>query len=78
MLMVVTTTLIFGGALVTALFAMAVTIGEGADRMLAVVSGRADAPFAPLATLVKAERRIEVRRWAGAPRVASVRWREAA
>lgn len=57
---------LFGGALAVAGYALLATVLPYADRIGAVLRG--DAPtarFEPLASLVQAERRIAVRRWAG-------------
>lgn len=69
--------MVFGGALSLVAYTMLTTIGSDLGRMADVLFGRQNCRFEPLATLVRAERRIAVRRWSTAsPR--AVRWREAA
>ena len=71
--------LVFGGALALSAFVLATTIGSSFDRIVDALSGRAQPRFEPLAALVRAERRIAVRRWAAvAPGRPMLRTREAA
>lgn len=72
--------LVFGGAMLAVGYALVATIMPQADRIVAVLRGQAAGPrFEPLSTLVRAERRIAVRRWAaGATMAPSYRSREAA
>ena len=71
--------LVFGGALATAIYAIAATIGPRFGQIADVLYGRRQPRFQPLATLVRAERHIAVRRWAAAPAGRSTyRVREAA
>lgn len=59
--------LVFGGAMATALYTLVATVRPQAARILAILRGRpASTRFEPLSTLVRAERRIAVRRWAAA------------
>ena len=80
-MMTVVAILVFGGALALACFAIAATIAPRAGQIADILFGRAGhvgARFEPLATLVRAERRIAVRRWAAAPSRPAFRTREAA
>ncbi len=71
--------MVFGGAAVFAVYALAVTIRPQAARIVSVLrGGRGDARFEPLSTLVRAERRIAVRRWAAGSSSMALRPREAA
>lgn len=72
--------LVFGGALAVVGYAFAVTIAPQTGRILAVLRGQpATGRFEPLSTLVRAERRIAVRRWAAGSTLApAYRRREAA
>lgn len=76
--MTVLSVVIFGGAFATTLYAFYATIVPARGRMIEALTGRRQARFEPLATLVRAERRIAVRRWAATPRPGAPRWREAA
>lgn len=70
---------IFGAALATAGYAIAGTILPSAGKIVAALRGEPQyARFEPLASLVQAERRIAVRRWAAAPVRPTQRRREAA
>ncbi|WP_221191011.1 hypothetical protein [Sphingomonas sp. BK580] len=72
---------IFAGALSTASYALHATLAPNLEKILGALRGEmAPARAAPLAALVRAERRIAVRRWAGAaaPAVAPLRQRGAA
>jgi hypothetical protein len=80
-MMNVMTVAIFAGALSTASYALYATVAPNLDKVLGALRGEmAPARVAPLAALVRAERRIAVRRWAGsaAPAVALIRQRGAA
>lgn len=77
-MMAVMSVLVFGGALAVAMYAMAATLVPELGRIAAVLAGRPAERFAPLATLVRAERRIAVRRWAAAAPRNPARWRAAA
>ncbi len=73
--------MIFGGATALAIFAMVATVLPQASRIAAVLRGNQGSPrFEPLSTLVRAERRIAVRRWAAGSAMAPAmaRSREAA
>ncbi|WP_156025854.1 hypothetical protein [Sphingomonas phyllosphaerae] len=73
--------MVFGGAAGLALYALAVTVLPQAARIAAVLRGQSgSARFEPLSTLVRAERRIAVRRWAAGSTMTRVtlRSREAA
>ncbi len=73
--------MVFGGAAALALFALAATVLPQASRIAAVLRGEpGSGRFEPLSTLVRAERRIAVRRWAAGATMASatLRSREAA
>ncbi|MBY9061709.1 hypothetical protein K7957_02025 [Sphingomonas yunnanensis] len=72
---------IFAGALSTAGYAMHATLAPNLDKILSALRGEmAPARAAPLAALVRAERRIAVRRWAGSatPALTPLRQRGAA
>lgn len=80
-MMTVMTLAIFSGALSTAGYALYSTLAPNLDKIIGALRGEmAMTRPAPLATLVRAERRIAVRRWAGSavPAVAPLRQREAA
>lgn len=80
-MMTVMTLAIFGGALTTAGYALHATLAPSLDKIVGALRGEmAAARPAPLATLVCAERRIAVRRWAGSavPAVTPLRQRGAA
>lgn len=76
-MLVVLDSLVFVGAAAAAGYAIVATVGPNLARIGEALSGSPQ-PFAPLRTLVCAERRIAVRRWAASPRSAAVRLREAA
>ncbi|WP_051083421.1 hypothetical protein [Sphingomonas sp. Mn802worker] len=77
-MLIVLDVLIFGGATIGATYAMAATVMPNVGRIMDALSGQPEARFEPLATLVRAENRIAVRRWsAGSVRPQS-RQREAA
>ncbi|HEX8554388.1 MAG TPA: hypothetical protein VF695_06750 [Sphingomonas sp.] len=67
MMMMVVGTLIFAGAFAVSLAVIALAVGPQWRRIGRLAMGHVEAPFAPLATLAHAERRIAVRRWASAP-----------
>lgn len=70
---------IFAGALGVSVYAIAGTIMPRLDRILAALRRQPQSEFHPLATLVKAERRIALRRWASQSRpVPTIRSRAAA
>ncbi len=58
---------IFAGTLALSLYAIATTIAARFERMVMALRGQPQFQHQPLATLVQAERRIAVRRWAGQP-----------
>jgi hypothetical protein len=62
----VITTLIFAGAAALALGVIALSVGPQWRRIVRVAMGQSEDRFAPLSTLVLAERRIAVRRWSAA------------
>ena len=67
-MMIVVSVLVFTGALVATLTTIAMMIAPQWRRILHLATGHVEPAFAPLATLVVAERRIAVRRWAaGSP-----------
>ncbi|MEH3104592.1 MAG: hypothetical protein PGN12_11865 [Sphingomonas phyllosphaerae] len=73
--------MVFGGAAALAVFVLAATVLPQAARIAAILRGRPSAArFEPLSTLVRAERRIAVRRWAAGPTLVpmTLRSREAA
>jgi hypothetical protein len=71
--------LVFAGALGLAISVIAMTVAPQWRRIARLASGQIEAPFAPLASLAQAERRIAVRRWAAGPLPSSPhRMREAA
>ena len=59
--------MVFSGAFATASFAIAATVAPQWRRIAKLASGHPETAFAPLSSLVHAERRIAVRRWASAP-----------
>lgn len=78
MMMTVLAILTFGGALALSGYAIAATVAPSFGRIVDALYGRPQPRFEPLAALVRAERRIAVRRWAGAPARSTSRMREAA
>lgn len=73
--------MVFGGAAALALYALAATVLPQASRIAAVLRGQTGhVRFEPLSSLVRAERRIAVRRWAAGSTMtaAALRQREAA
>ncbi|MBW6525810.1 hypothetical protein KZ813_03055 [Sphingomonas sp. RHCKR7] len=57
---------IFGGGLSTAAYALYATLAPSLDKIAGALRGEtAPGRPSPLASLVRAERRIAVRRWAG-------------
>ncbi|WP_051148411.1 hypothetical protein [Sphingomonas phyllosphaerae] len=71
--------MVFGGAAAFAIYALVATLRPQAARIVAVLrGGSADPRFEPLSTLVRAERRIAVRRWAAGSAMMTLRSREAA
>ena len=56
----------FAGALALSMYTMIATIAPALDQIRAALLGE-QRSFTPLATLVRAERRIAVRRWAATP-----------
>ncbi|QNE31209.1 hypothetical protein F1C10_04145 [Sphingomonas sp. NBWT7] len=70
---------VFAGTFGISAYAIAATVVPRVDRIVAALRGQSQTQFHPLATLVQAERRIAVRRWAAQPRpVPSQRLRAAA
>ena len=69
--------LVFSIAAVVAGGTVFATLVSNAGRIADALAGRPQGGFHPLTTLVRAERRIAVRRWSAAPR-ASARLRAAA
>lgn len=69
--------LVFVGAAAAAGYAIVATVAPNLARIGEALGG-SPRHFAPLETLVLAERRIAVRRWAGSPRGSAARLREAA
>ncbi|WP_375270671.1 hypothetical protein [Sphingomonas sp.] len=77
-MLIVLDVLVFGGATLGAFYALGATLVPNADRIMDVLAGRPQQRFEPLATLVRAENRIAVRRWSSASPRPQQRWREAA
>ena len=65
--------MVFSGAFGTASVAIASTVAPQWRRILRLAAGYPETAFAPLSSLVHAERRIAVRRWASAPIPAPIR-----
>ena len=59
--------LVFSGGFAVAMAAIVLSVAPQWDRILRLASGRVEPSFNPLSELVRAERRIAVRRWASAP-----------
>ena len=59
--------MVFSGAFGTASVAIVSTVAPQWRRIVRLAAGRPEIAFAPLSSLVHAERRIAVRRWASAP-----------
>lgn len=70
--------MVFSGAFATATVVMGATVAPQWRRILRLASGHPETAFAPLSTLVHAERRIAVRRWASEPIPAPIRRMRAA
>lgn len=70
--------MIFSGAFATASVVIAATIAPQWRRIFRLASGQPEIAFAPLSSLVHAERRIAVRRWASTPVPAPIRHLRAA
>jgi hypothetical protein len=66
-MMTIVSIVVFAGALVTAIAVIALAVGPHGSRILRVAAGHADRSFAPLEQLVRAERRIAIRRRASLP-----------
>jgi hypothetical protein len=66
-MMAILGTILFIGVFAIAAWMIATAIAPQWRRILRLASGQVEAGFAPLQTLVAAERRIAVRRWALAP-----------
>ena len=69
---------VFSGAFVTASVAIASTVAPQWRRIVSLAAGHRETAFSPLSSLVHAERRIAVRRWASAPIPAPIHWLRAA
>lgn len=70
----VISTLVFAGALALSVGVIALSVGPQWRRIVRLAFGQPDERFAPLSTLVLAERRIAVRRWStAAPVPAAIR-----
>ncbi len=76
-MMMLLTIFVFACALTIALAAIAITVLPRLDQITRALAGLPATPAHPLATLVRAERRIAVRRWSAAS-PAPVRLRRAA
>lgn len=71
--------LIFAGAFGVSVATIVAMIAPQWQRIARLAAGRPEQAFAPLRSLVLAERRIAVRRWAALPaRTAMPEWRAAA
>ncbi len=77
-MLIVLDVLVFGGATLGAVYAIWATVAPNLGRIMDALSGHPQPRFEPLATLVRAENRIAVRRWAATPARTSLRHREAA
>ena len=78
-MMIAVSVLVFVGALVAAVATIVMMIVPQWRRILHLATGHVEPAFTPLATLVVAERRIAVRRWAASsPAVSSLPRRRAA
>lgn len=77
-MMALVSMLVFVGAMALAWAVMWTTVAPQWRRIALLASGGVEQPFRPLATLVLAEQRIAVRRWAAAPVPAPIRQLRAA
>lgn len=77
-MLIVLDVLVFGGATVGAAYALGSTLAPNATKIMDALAGRPQPRFEPLATLVRAENRIAVRRWSSASVCPQPRFREAA
>ena len=64
-------TLVFAGAAATSGATIWAMVAPQWQRIARLATGRLEQDYAPLAELVRAERRIEVRRWAATGRSAA-------
>ena len=69
---------VFGGATAGSLYALGSTVIPNAGKIMDALAGRPQHRFEPLATLVRAENRIAVRRWSSASARSTWQQREAA
>ena len=76
-MMTVVSVVVFMGAFAGAVGVIALSLAPQWHRIVRLAAGHVEQPFAPLAALAHAERRIAVRRWATASGTAPS-WREAA
>ncbi|WP_375392118.1 hypothetical protein [uncultured Sphingomonas sp.] len=58
---------VFAGAMAMAVAAIWSTVAPEWHRIARLAVGQVEEPFRPLAALVRAERRIAVKRWAASP-----------
>ncbi|WP_174285880.1 hypothetical protein [Sphingomonas bacterium] len=70
--------MVFSGAFVAASATIAMTVAPQWHRIVRLAAGHPETAYAPLASLVHAERRIAVRHWAAAPILAPIRQLRAA
>jgi hypothetical protein len=66
-MMMVLGVLLFSGAFFLSVAVIAASVAPQWRRILRLASGQVEQPFAPLAQLAGAERRIRLTRWASAP-----------
>jgi NADH:ubiquinone oxidoreductase subunit 6 (subunit J) len=77
--MAVLSILVFAGALVLSVAMIAMAIGPQWQRIVRLAMGHVEPAFTTVGTVMVADRRITVRRWASAPTLVSSRkWRAAA
>lgn len=77
-MLTVLSVLVFGSAFAVSIYALADTLAPAMPQIRRALAGAPPLRFAPLAQLVRAERRIAVRRWAATSARSSAGWREAA
>lgn len=78
MIMTLVSVCVFAGTLAVSIYAIAATVAPRFDRIASALRGDSPAHNEPLAVLVKAERRIAVKRWAAQPQLRPAPLRAAA
>lgn len=77
-MMMVLSVAVFVAAFASALGVIGLTVAPQWRRIARLAVGHVEQPYAPLAALAHAERRIAVRRWSASSSPQQPRWRAAA